>query len=82
MGGGAILAIQRSQEHLLLNPVSNQAYHALFSPCMILFPILDSHPCHLLFLQYAYPRQPPLAVKKTLENLQEKMIRFIPDTVR
>ena len=25
-------------------------------------------------------KQPPLAVKKTLENLQEKMIRFIPDT--
>ena len=24
-------------------------------------------------------RQPPLAVKKSLENIQEKMIRFIPD---
>ena len=24
-------------------------------------------------------RQPPLTLKKTLENLQEKMIRFIPD---
>ena len=26
-------------------------------------------------------KQPPLAVKKTLENIQEKMIRFIPDAV-
>ena len=24
-------------------------------------------------------KQPPLTVKKTLENLQKKMIRFIPD---
>ena len=34
----------------------------------------------ILHIALTLSKQPPLAVKKTLETLTEKMIRFIPDT--